>query len=78
MGKLSRRVAIVGAGMSQFGKLFPLKRNPDLWVDSWLNAVKTVDNGIEPKNIDDLPVVGVGATDSPRGPSPRCWLAAPR
>ncbi|MBY9011551.1 MAG: hypothetical protein KGD70_04175 [Candidatus Lokiarchaeota archaeon] len=52
MGKLSRKVAIVGAGMSQFGKLFPLKRNPDLWVDAWLSAIKTVDNGIEPKNVD--------------------------
>jgi len=52
MGKLARRVAIVGAGMSQFGRLFPLKRNPDLWVDAWLNAVKNVDNGIEPKDVD--------------------------
>ncbi|MFX0009833.1 MAG: hypothetical protein ACFE9R_05920 [Candidatus Hermodarchaeota archaeon] len=51
MGKLSKRVAIVGAGMSQFGQLFPLKRNPDLWVDAWVNAVKSVDNGIEPKDV---------------------------
>ncbi len=52
MGKLARKVALVGAGMSKFGRLFPLKRNPDLWVEAWLNAVKTVDNGIEPKDID--------------------------
>jgi acetyl-CoA C-acetyltransferase len=54
MGKLARKVAIVGAGMSEFGRHFPLKRNPDLWIDAWLNAVKTVDNGIEPKDIDAL------------------------
>ena len=52
MGKLARKVAIVGAGMSKFGRNFPLKRNPDMWVEAWLNAVKTVDNGIEPKDID--------------------------
>ncbi|MGQ4875458.1 MAG: thiolase C-terminal domain-containing protein [Promethearchaeia archaeon] len=52
MGKLAREVAIIGAGMSKFGRNFPAKRNPDLWIDAWLNAVKTVDNGIEPKDID--------------------------
>jgi acetyl-CoA C-acetyltransferase len=52
MGKLTKRVAIVGAGMSQFGRLFPLKRNPDLWVDAWIDAVNSVDNGIEPKDVD--------------------------
>jgi acetyl-CoA C-acetyltransferase len=52
MGKLTRKVAIVGAGMSKFGRMFPLKRNPDLWIDAWLNAIKTVDNGIEPKDVD--------------------------
>lgn len=52
MGKLARKVAIVGAGMSKFGRLFPLKRNPDLWIDAWMAALKTVDNGIEPKDID--------------------------
>jgi acetyl-CoA C-acetyltransferase len=52
MGKLARNVAIVGAGMSQFGRLFPLKRNPDLWVDAWVDAVNSVDNGIEPKDVD--------------------------
>ena len=52
MGKLARTCAIVGAGMSKFGRLFPLKRNPDLWIDAWMAALKTVDNGIEPKDID--------------------------
>lgn len=52
LGKLARKVAIVGAGMSKFGRLFPLKRNPDLWIDAWMAALKTVDNGIEPKDID--------------------------
>ncbi len=54
MGKLARKVAIVGAGMSKFGQHFPLKRNPDLWVDAWLDCVKKVDNGIEPKDVDAL------------------------
>ncbi len=52
MGKLARKIALVGAGMSKFGRNFPLKRNPDMWVEAWLNAIKTVDNGIEPKDID--------------------------
>ena len=52
MGKLARKVALVGAGMSKFGRNFPLKRNPDMWVEAWLNAIKTVDYGIEPKDID--------------------------
>ncbi len=52
MGRLARKVALVGAGMCHFGRNFPLKRNPDMWVDAWLSAVKSVDNGIEPKDID--------------------------
>ena len=52
MAKLARKIALVGAGMSKFGRNFPLKRNPDMWVEAWLNAVGTVDNGIEPKDID--------------------------
>jgi len=52
MGRLARKVALVGAGMSKFGNHFPVKRNPDLWIDAWLNAVESVDNGIEPKDID--------------------------
>ncbi|MBD3256022.1 MAG: hypothetical protein GF383_13080 [Candidatus Lokiarchaeota archaeon] len=52
MGKLAKKVALVGAGMCKFGRNFPLKRNPDMWVDAWLQALKTVDHGIEPKDID--------------------------
>ena len=52
MGKLSRKIAMVGAGMSKFGRNFPLKRNPDMWVDAWIDAVGRVDNGIEPKDVD--------------------------
>ena len=52
MGKLLRKVAMVGAGMSKFGRNFPLKRNPDMWVDAWLDAVSKTDNGIEPKDVD--------------------------
>ena len=52
MAKLARKVALVGAGMSKFGRNFPLKRNPDMWIDAWLNAVENVDNGIEPKDVD--------------------------
>ncbi len=52
MAKLARKVALIGAGMSKFGRNFPLKRNPDMWVEAWLNAVGTVDNGIAPKDVD--------------------------
>jgi acetyl-CoA C-acetyltransferase len=52
MAKLARKVALVGAGMSKFGNHFPVKRNPDLWIDAWLNASESVDNGIEPKDVD--------------------------
>ena len=52
MAKLARKVALVGAGMSKFGRHFPNKRNPDLWIDAWLDAVSRVDNGIESKDID--------------------------
>lgn len=43
---------MVGAGMSKFGQNFPLKRNPDMWVDAWLDAVSKTDNGISPKDVD--------------------------
>ena len=52
MGKLARKVALVGAGMSKFGQNFPLKRNADMWIDAWLNALETVDNGITPSDIE--------------------------
>jgi len=43
---------MIGAGMSKFGRNFPLKRNPDMWVDAWIDAIARVDNGIEPKDVD--------------------------
>lgn len=52
MGKLARKVALVGAGMCKFGANFPHQRNPDMWVEAWLDAVRRTDNGIEPKDID--------------------------
>lgn len=52
MAKLARKVAIVGAGMSKFGATFPLRRIPEHVSDAWLNAIKTVDNGITPSDID--------------------------
>ncbi|MHA1723385.1 MAG: thiolase C-terminal domain-containing protein [Promethearchaeota archaeon] len=52
MGNIARKVAIIGAGMCKFGRNFPQKRNPDMWIEAWLEAVKSVDNGIEPKDID--------------------------
>ena len=52
MGNLARKVAIIGAGMNKFGRNFPQKRNPDMWIDAWLEAVTSVHTGIEPKDID--------------------------
>lgn len=52
MGKLAKKVAMVGAGMCKFGRNFPDKRNPDMWVDAWLDAIDKTDKGIEPKDID--------------------------
>ena len=54
MGKLHRKVAIVGAGMSKFGAWFPKKQNRDLWQDSLISAIKSVDNGIEMKEVEEL------------------------
>lgn len=52
--KLNRRVAVIGAGMSKFGAWFPMKQNRDLWQDALLNAVKSVDNGISMKDVEEL------------------------
>ena len=54
MGKLSRRVAIVGAGMSKFGAWYPKKQNRDLWQDALIESIKSVDNGIDMKDVDEL------------------------
>jgi acetyl-CoA C-acetyltransferase len=54
MAKLARRVALIGAGMSKFGAWFPQKVNRDLWQDAVIEAIKSVDKGINMKDIDEL------------------------
>ncbi len=54
MGKLNNKVAIVGAGMSQFGRLFPEKTIRDLWQDALIHATKSVDKGIAMDKVDEL------------------------
>ncbi|UYP46321.1 3-ketoacyl-CoA thiolase [Candidatus Lokiarchaeum ossiferum] len=54
MGKLARKVAIVGAGMSKFGFNYPKMRMIDMWQEAWLEAVKLTDKGIKPEDIDEL------------------------
>jgi acetyl-CoA C-acetyltransferase len=49
MGKLARDVCVVGAGLSHFGQ-FPDKQIPDLWVEAFLDAQSSVDNGIDVVN----------------------------
>ncbi|MHA1798584.1 MAG: thiolase C-terminal domain-containing protein [Candidatus Helarchaeota archaeon] len=51
MGKLARDVAIIGAGISKFGVRTD-KNLPDLWIEAYLDAVKSVDNGISVNDID--------------------------
>jgi acetyl-CoA C-acetyltransferase len=54
MGKLSRKVAIIGAGMSPFGMLYPKWRIADLWQEAWLNATKTIDHNFDVKDVDEM------------------------
>lgn len=49
--KLSRGVALVGAGMSKFGA-FPDKSSRDLFVEAYLEMRSTVDKGLDPKDIE--------------------------
>ncbi|MBT3389130.1 MAG: hypothetical protein HN413_01840 [Chloroflexi bacterium] len=51
--KLSRGVALVGAGMSKFGA-FPGLATRDLFVEAFQEMLGTVDKGIDPKNIEAL------------------------
>lgn len=51
--KLSRGVAMVGAGMSRFGA-FPEKRSRDLFVEAYRELLASVDKGIETKDIEAL------------------------
>lgn len=60
--KLSRGVAVVGAGMSKFG-MFKDKDSRDLFVEAYIEMRSSVDKGIEPKDIDAL-YVGNFTNDS--------------
>ncbi len=51
--KLGREVAIVGAGMSQFG-LFPEKDSKDLFLEAFLEMRDSVDKGVDLKEIEAL------------------------
>lgn len=51
--KLSRGVAIVGAGMSKFG-MYKDKNSKDLFAEAFLEMLSSVDKGIDPKEIDAL------------------------
>ena len=51
--KLARGVAIVGAGMSKFGA-FPDKTSRDLFVEAFTEMTKSVDKGMETKDIEAL------------------------
>jgi acetyl-CoA C-acetyltransferase len=51
--KLGRGVALVGAGMSQFG-VHPTLNTRDLFIDAFLDMKKSVQKGIEPKDIECL------------------------
>lgn len=53
MGKLLRNIAVVGAGVSYFGN-FPRKTNRELWVEAFLDAKNSVDNGIDQKEVEAL------------------------
>ncbi|MFX1449816.1 MAG: hypothetical protein ACFFCM_03165 [Promethearchaeota archaeon] len=45
------KVAIIGAGMIKFGELFD-KSFDDMLEESYLNCINSVDNGIDPKDIE--------------------------
>ncbi|MBN2556732.1 MAG: hypothetical protein JXA97_12400 [Anaerolineales bacterium] len=51
--KLSRGVAIAGAGMSNFGA-FPGKTSRDLFVEAFQHMLASVDKGIDPEDIEAL------------------------
>jgi acetyl-CoA C-acetyltransferase len=51
--RLSRGVAIVGAGMTRFGT-FPEKGTRDLFVDAFVEMQASVDKGLDPEDIEAL------------------------
>ncbi|NTW44144.1 MAG: hypothetical protein HGB14_06855 [Anaerolineaceae bacterium] len=53
MKKLSRGVALVGAGMTKFGA-FKDKTSRDLFVEAFVEMLESVDKGINPKEIEAM------------------------
>ncbi len=53
MGKLARGVALIGAGMSKFGT-FPDKTGRELFVEAYIDALNSVDKGIDNKDIEAM------------------------
>ena len=51
--KLGRGIALVGAGMSNFG-MYKDKDSKDLFVEAWQDMLKSVDKGLDPNDIDAL------------------------
>lgn len=51
--KLGRGVAVVGAGMSQFG-MFKDKDSKDVFAEAFTGMVDSVDKGFSPDDIDAL------------------------
>jgi acetyl-CoA C-acetyltransferase len=51
--KLGRGVAVVGAGMSQFG-MFEDRDSKDLFAEAFTNMLDSVDKGVDPGDIDAL------------------------
>lgn len=51
--KLGRGVAVVGAGMSEFGMLND-RDSKDLFVDAFTDMLSSVDKGVDPRDIDAL------------------------
>lgn len=53
MGRLARGVAVIGAGMSKFGA-FPDKTGRELMVEAYIDAIDSVDNGLDNKDIEAM------------------------
>ncbi len=51
--KLGRGIALVGAGMSNFG-MYKDKDSKDLFVEAFQDMIKSVDKGLDPNDIDAL------------------------
>ncbi len=62
---LRKKVAIIGAGMIAFGELFE-KSFEDMIEEAYLNAIKSVDKGFDPKEIE---AAWIGALYPPQGNS---------